>query len=71
MSALEIEEKALRLSDEEKLGLIVKLEESMAPPAGDPPEWHREVLADRMQRIETGEASYRPWSDVRKTLGLK
>lgn len=70
MSVLEIEEKALSLSDEEKLVLIGRLWKSMEPTSGEPPAWHDDVLAERMKRIETGEANFTPWSEARESLGL-
>jgi hypothetical protein len=33
-----------------------------------PPEWHREILAQRLAKIETGEATYQDWSEVKKEL---
>lgn len=47
MSVLEIEEKVMSLSDEEKLSLIGRLWKSMEPTSDEPPVWHGEVLASR------------------------
>jgi len=68
MSVLEIEEKALSLSDEEKVGLIVKLQESLQSHGEDPPDWHGEVLAERQRQIDSGEASYIPWKKVKAEM---
>lgn len=33
-----------------------------------PPEWHRELLNRRLQLIESGEAVYEDWNQVKKEL---
>lgn len=33
-----------------------------------PPDWHREILAERMAKIESGQAAYQDWSEVKKEL---
>lgn len=65
MSTLEIEEKIMSLSDEEKLGLIDRMWKSMAPNTETPPDWHGDVLTERARQIESGEAQYLDWNDVK------
>jgi len=33
-----------------------------------PPEWHREILEMRMKSIQTGDAIYEDWDQVKKEL---
>ena len=33
-----------------------------------PPEWHREILAGRMAKIQDGDAVYEDWNGVKKEL---
>lgn len=33
-----------------------------------PPDWHREILAESMAKIESGEAAYQDWNKVKKEL---
>jgi hypothetical protein len=33
-----------------------------------PPDWHRELLEQRMNLISSGQAIYEDWSDVKKEL---
>jgi putative addiction module component (TIGR02574 family) len=58
------------LSPEEKLDYIHAL---WARFTGDPedvpvPQWHREVIAERLAAHERGEGSARPWDAVREDL---
>jgi putative addiction module component (TIGR02574 family) len=61
------------LSPEEKLDYIHALwERFAAQQEGVPvPEWHREVLAERLTALESGEGSARPADAVRKDLLAK
>ena len=34
----------------------------------DPPDWHRELLNQRMELIESGKAVYEDWNQVKKEL---
>ena len=34
----------------------------------DPPDWHREILRNRMALIESGEAVYEDWNQVKAEL---
>ena len=34
----------------------------------DPPDWHREILRSRMSLIESGDAVYEDWNQVKKEL---
>jgi hypothetical protein len=59
MSVFEIEEKVMCLSGEEKLGLIERLWKSMeTAPDDEPPAWHGDVLAERLAKIESGDATF-------------
>jgi len=33
-----------------------------------PPEWHRELLEQRVELVRSGQAVYEDWSDVKKEL---
>lgn len=33
-----------------------------------PPEWHREILEERMEKIKSGEAIYENWNQVKNEL---
>lgn len=36
-----------------------------------PPDWHREILNRRMKLIESGEAVYEDWNQVKKELRIR
>lgn len=58
------------LSTEEKLiameALWASLHENVE--ASDPPQWHLEVLRERMAGIESGEAANQDWNAVKDEL---
>jgi len=68
MSVLEIEEKAMNLPDDEKIGLIMRLQKSLQSDDEEPPDWHGEVLAERQRQIDAGEAHYIPWEQVKAEM---
>ena len=37
----------------------------------EPPAWHKEILDERRRLIESGEAEYVPWSEVRHQLAAR
>ena len=37
-------------------------------PDHEPPQWHREVLAERRRRIESGEATFSTLDEVRQRI---
>ncbi len=56
----------------EKLDAMEQLWLSLqAQPDRDPPEWHREVLAERQRRIDRGETTFSTLEEVRERLGRK
>lgn len=59
-----------RLSTLEKLVAMEALWASLhqAIEDSDPPDWHRELLDQRMELIRSGAAVYEDWSDVKKEL---
>jgi len=61
------------LSPEEKLDYIEALwERFTADPESVPvPEWHREVVAERVAAHERGEGSARSWDAVQRDLRAK
>lgn len=59
-----------KMSVEEKLQAIEALWSSLrANPEQVPsPDWHKQLLADREQRLETGKADLSDWQDAKKRL---
>ena len=58
------------LSVAEKLELVDRIWSSLQsdPDSIPSPEWHREVLLDRKRRLENGEATLSPLSEVKQRL---
>lgn len=58
------------LSADEKLEYVQALWESVSERPEDVPvpDWHRRVVAERLAAHRGGEASARPWSEVREDL---
>lgn len=54
----------------EKLQLMEAVWDDVCRNAGDvrSPEWHREVLEERAERIRNGEATVSTWSDAKSRL---
>ena len=71
MSVLEIEEKALRLSEVEKRQLIDRLWESMGSTCEEPPAWHGDILSARLQKIESGEAKFYSLEEVQERMAAR
>jgi putative addiction module component (TIGR02574 family) len=61
------------LSSEEKLDYIQALWARFTARAEDVPvpDWHREVIAERLADHERGEGTARPWDEVRRDLQAK
>ncbi len=59
-----------KLSTAEKLAVMEALWVDLhgALEETEPPEWHREILEGRMRLIESGEAVYEDWSQVKHEL---
>ena len=59
-----------KLSTEEKLLAMEALWSSLHQTFEDtpPPDWHREVLQQRMQQIEAGAAVYQDWNRAKIEL---
>lgn len=55
------------LSREEKLRLIDEIWASLLqePDALPVPEWHHEILADRLDRVQKGETSFVDWEEAK------
>lgn len=58
------------LSTTEKLAVMEALWTSLHEKIeqGDCPEWHGDVLHERMKLIESGEARYQGWDQVKREL---
>lgn len=58
------------LSTAEKLVAMEMLWSSLhvALEEAEPPDWHRELLRDRMNLIESGDAIYEDWNQVKSEL---
>jgi putative addiction module component (TIGR02574 family) len=58
------------LSVAEKVRLLESVWASLCQKSGDvqSPEWHREVLQTRMQRLADGRATVSPWSAAKTRL---
>ena len=58
------------LSTEEKLIAMEALWSSLHGffEETEPPDWHRELLQKRMKQIESGEAIYEDWNQVKSEL---
>jgi len=57
------------MSTVEKLRLMESIWDSLrVAPDLVTPDWHREVLAERTQQIESGEVEFSNWDDVRDRL---
>ena len=58
------------LSVQEKVRLLESVWESLCSKSGDvrSPEWHREVLETRKQRLEEGRATVSPWKEAKDRL---
>ena len=58
------------LSPDEKLEYIQELWDRFAehPETVPTPDWHREVIAERLASYRAGTMTSRPWSDVREEL---
>ena len=55
------------MSATEKLRVIESVWASLKNPADLPvPDWHREVLAERKKRLESGETSVSSWEEAKK-----
>lgn len=57
------------LSTIEKLQILETVWDSLRQVPDLPtPEWHREILAERTRRLESGEATLVSWQDAKKRL---
>jgi putative addiction module component (TIGR02574 family) len=54
----------------EKLELLDRIWSSLqsSPDTVPSPEWHKDVLAERLRRLESGEATASPLSEVRERM---
>ena len=57
------------MSNLEKLKVIETVWASLSDPTDLPvPDWHREVLAERRRRLDSGEVEISSWEDAKKRL---
>lgn len=58
----------LNLSKEERLDIIdaiwLSLNEELQN--SEIPEWHKNILDERINRLKTGESVFRDWEDIKK-----
>ena len=58
----------LNLSKEERLDIIdaiwLSLNEELQN--SEIPEWHKNILDERIKRLKTGESVFRDWEDIKK-----
>ncbi|HYQ04076.1 MAG TPA: addiction module protein [Polyangiaceae bacterium] len=60
------------LSVDEKIDYVESLWESIVEPSGIPiPDWHRELLAERMEAYRQDPTAGRSWTEVRAELRRK
>jgi putative addiction module component (TIGR02574 family) len=71
MAALLTESQVAKLSVEERMRLIELIWRSFAPDDLPVPDWHREVIEQRLQRIQDDPRPGTPWSEVRDELRRK
>lgn len=59
-----------RMSTQEKLRALEEIWADLSRhPASVPvPDWHRDVLLEREQRVEAGSATFHEWSEVKRRL---
>ena len=70
--AIELPQKALALSDEERAELAASLIDSLdtSVDAGAESEWNREI-ACRVEDLDSGKAKTVPWGEVRRRISTK
>ena len=58
------------MSAAEKLQLMETIWSSLCQNPGDvqSPEWHKEILAERTRRLQSGEATVSSWNDAKARL---
>jgi putative addiction module component (TIGR02574 family) len=58
------------LSDAEKLQLLERIWENLCQELGNvrSPDWHKEVLDERRQRLEDGSVTVSSWADAKDRL---
>ena len=72
MNNLLSESQIRELNVEDKLELITLLWDSLPEvPDAPPPEWHQELLDERLERANKSPDSGIPWSEVRDRLRRK
>ncbi len=61
------------LTPEEKIAYVESLWNRIAAKEEDVPvpDWHREVLAQRLKELRDGDVESRPWSEVRADIQKK
>lgn len=67
---MSIEQVLTTMTVAEKVRLLETVWESLCREPGDvrSPEWHREILGERAQRLENGQATVSSWNDAKIRL---
>ncbi|HEX4086258.1 MAG TPA: addiction module protein [Chthoniobacteraceae bacterium] len=69
MSASEIQETVARLDREERLQMLEALSEAMQKDEPDSPAWHGDILAERLAKVESGNATFFTLEELKKRFG--
>jgi putative addiction module component (TIGR02574 family) len=58
-------------SVDDRLRLIGQIWDSLPEPMGEIPEWHREILDERIAQADANPDSFIPWEEVRARLSQR
>jgi putative addiction module component (TIGR02574 family) len=58
-------------SVDDRLRLIGEIWNSLPEPPGEIPEWHREILDERIAQADANPDSFIPWQEVRARLSQR
>ena len=61
----EIKSEIDKIDDEKLLWAIARLH---LDDEGDVPDWHKQILQERLEKYESGNAKMKDWEEVKKTL---
>ena len=62
----EIKSEIDKIDDEKLLWAIARL--LHLDDEGDVPDWHKQILQERLEKYESGNAKMKDWEEVKKTL---
>lgn len=68
MAALLTESQVAKLSVDERMRLIEMIWSSFAPDDLPVPDWHQDVIEQRLKRMRSDPRPGTPWSEVREEL---